>query len=97
MAGLSRSQWRILIDVFVLCSVLGLSVFLFSPWHKHPRFSSTPCVFSTFEHGACEDVSGHVAPISPPAQWVWLCVLPQPAPAGLAASREAPVRAPPVL
>jgi hypothetical protein len=95
MGGLWRPRLRRLIGLLALCSILGLSLFLFSPWHEHPRLCSTPCAFSSFEHGACEDIASHELPIRPPAQWVWLSVLPEPVAADLSASGEAPVRAPP--
>ena len=95
MDGTARSVSRALTGLLVLCSIVGLSAFLFSPWHQHARFSSTPCAFSTFEHSACEDVAGCVAAVDPSPQWFWLSVAPPPAPGGLVAKREAPVRAPP--
>jgi hypothetical protein len=97
MNGIARPWLRAFIGLLVLCSIVGLSVFLFSPWHKHSRFSSTPCVFSSLEHGACDGVASHVLPIRPPTQCVWLSVLDQPTPVSLAARGEASVRAPPAL
>jgi hypothetical protein len=95
MGGLSAPRWRSLAGLFVLCAVLGLSIFLFSPWHRHARASSTPCPFSTFEHSAGEEVAGPEIPTTPPAQWFWLCTQYQPAVADLTTNSEALVRAPP--
>jgi hypothetical protein len=44
----------VFVGVLVLCSVVGLSAFLYSPWHKHARLDSVTCPFTGFEHGVCE-------------------------------------------
>ena len=97
MGGLSESRWRSVTSALVLCAILGLSVFLFSPWHRHNHLSTTPCPFSTFEHGTCEGVSYQIILIEPQTPWRWLCTVHAPSLPELALNSEAPVRAPPIL
>ena len=89
------SQWRFVAGLVVLGAILALSVFLFSPWHRHDHLSTAPCVFSTLEHSPCEGASGPIILIQLPAQWCWLYTRVQPALSDLTANCEALVRAPP--
>ncbi len=97
MPTMMSRRWVVAIGVLVLCSVAGLSVFLFSSWHKHCRAASSPCGFTAFEHGAYADECGAVLPAEVAAQWVWVRALPGRGKPEQAIVSERPVRAPPEL
>jgi hypothetical protein len=53
------------ISLGLLVALVALSLFVYSPWHRHSRVPGQTCAFSSFEHAAglqaaCED------PLPPP-------------------------------
>jgi hypothetical protein len=86
-----------LIGLFVLVTIAGLSLFLFSPWHRHYRLSAQPCAFTNLEHGSWSDDVAHPISVEPPAgmfvMYEATAETGSPVPVVLC---EAPVRAPPV-
>ena len=83
------------VGVLVLCSVVGLSAFLYSPWHKHARLDSVTCPFTGFEHGVCEGRTAHAIAPQPPALGDWFHGPSLPGRTASAETRVARDRAPP--
>jgi hypothetical protein len=54
------------VSLVLLLVLLAISVFIYSPWHRHSRLSSQACSFSSFEHAFGLEASSGI-PIEPPA------------------------------
>lgn len=53
-------------SLVLLVVLLAITVFIYSPWHRHNRLSSQACSFSSFEHAFGLEVSTGI-PVEPPA------------------------------
>jgi hypothetical protein len=49
----------------VICAVLAVQLFLYSPWHRDPAQGRQYCRFFTVEHGSALEACGSVV-IAPP-------------------------------
>lgn len=97
MTCTTSRRWTIAIGALVLCSIVCLSVFLFSSWHKHTRASSSDCAFSAFEHGTYTDECGVALPPEPAAQCVWFLASGGPGGHDQVVGAQDSVRAPPTV
>ncbi len=88
---------RRLVSLTVLFSITGLSLFLFSPWHRHNRLSAQPCAFTNLEHGSWSEDLAHPIGIEPPTPtFVISNCLSKIGFTPTTVLRETPVRAPPL-
>ena len=73
---MSLARWKaVFISALILVALVGLTAFLFSPWHQHNRLSRQPCSFSEFEHGAgLEPYAGVL--VVPAEQCLCFCEIP---------------------
>jgi hypothetical protein len=87
-----------LISLFVLFTVIGLSLFLFSPLHRHNRLSPQACAFTNLEHSPWSEDLAHAIVIDPPSRtFIIFDVTINTGIALTAVRRAALVRAPPSL
>ncbi len=53
------------ISLGLLVVLVALSLFVYSPWHRHNRLSGQTCAFSSFEHAPGLQAGADV-PLPPP-------------------------------
>ena len=53
------------IAVSLLCAVLAIHIFIYSPWHRHDPMSRQMCSFAQFEQGSALKSSTHIAVEAP--------------------------------
>jgi hypothetical protein len=78
-------------------ALLAVSLFIYSPWHRHDRIATPVCEFSQFEHGSLNGPANSVQ-LAPPV----LCSFVEPAEPAFESLSIRPVqvlglRAPPTL
>jgi len=76
-------------------ALIGLAVFIASPWHQHSRLSTQPCAYTAFEHASSTGESVLAAPTAPALEAVALWTAAESRPSEPAFAHPAPVRAPP--
>jgi hypothetical protein len=76
-------------------ALIGLAVFIASPWHQHSRLSTQPCAFTSFEHVSLTGEAVLAAPIAPALETVALWIAAESRPSEPTFAHPAPVRAPP--
>ena len=95
MSWISKSGRTTFIGTLLLVALIGLAVFITSPWHQHSRLSTQPCAFTSFEHASWTCDSASPAPIAPALETITLWVAGESRPAEPRFVHPAPVRAPP--
>jgi hypothetical protein len=84
------------IGALLLCALIAIFLFIWSPWHRHDSFSGQVCSFSQFEHGAGLE-PGSVVHFVPPSQLAVLITESETVSPLLWRSLDAPGRAPPAI